>query len=90
MKHFEPIINTTVCISTEGKSINKVHNCQMEGMHFCPLTQLFRKQEIRVDPGDEKKKKNPQWIFYFTSTRLICSHKQLLGTQETLSALYCC
>lgn len=50
----------------------------MSGMHFCQLTDLFRKQEIRMDSGNEKKKK---FTGCFTSTRLICGHKQLLGTQ---------
>lgn len=41
----------------------------MSGMHFCQLTDLFKKQEIRMDPGNEKKKKI-QWMFYKYQTHL--------------------
>lgn len=32
----------------------------MSDMHFCQLRNLFRKQEIRMDPGNDKKMKHLQ------------------------------
>lgn len=55
-------------------------------MHFCQLTDLFRKQEVRVDPGNEKKKQNPLDIlqvpdsFVATTSCLEHSRHYLLST----------